>query len=102
MGRRNTFVVARFDLGGGDTKLATINLRSVKLHTTKPPHPYTCGDVGERDASDTITTTVDTTVTDPVYFQVFEAPAPDPLNDEAFRVVAAQPMEKLLAGRSLH
>ena len=34
LGRRRTFLVARFDLGGGDMKVATINIRSVKLHTT--------------------------------------------------------------------
>ena len=39
-----------------------------------------------------MTTTGDTTVTDPVYVQIFEAPAPDSLNDEEFRVVVAQPM----------
>ena len=33
LGMRSTFVVIRFDLGGGDTKVATINIRSVKLHT---------------------------------------------------------------------
>ena len=45
-------------------------------------------------ASVTTTTTGDTTITDPVSVQVFEVPAPDPLNDEAFRVVVAQPMAK--------
>ena len=34
LGRRRNFVVARFDLGGGAMKVATINIRSVKLHTT--------------------------------------------------------------------
>ena len=33
LGRRRAFFVARFDLGGGDTNLATINIRSVKLQT---------------------------------------------------------------------
>ena len=39
-------------------------------------------------------TTGDTAVTDPVSVQFFEAPAPDPFSNEAFRVVVAQPMEK--------
>ena len=46
-------------------------------------------------AAATTTTTGDTTVTDPVYVQVSEEPAPDPLNDEAFRVVVAQPMPEM-------
>ena len=75
-------------------KVATINIRSVKLHTPEPPCPYTGGDGGERSSAATTTTTGNTTVTDPVYVKVFEAPVPDPLNDEAFRVVVAQPMEK--------
>ena len=70
-------------------KVATTNIRSVKLYTTEPPRPSTGGDGGERAAAATTTTTGDTTVTDPVSVQVFEAPAPDPLNDEAFRVVVA-------------
>ena len=73
-------------------KVATINISSVNLHTLEPPSPATVGDGVERDASTTTTTTGDTTVTDPVTIQVFEAPAPDPLNNEAFRVVVAQPM----------
>ena len=92
LGRRRTFVVARFDLGRGDMKVAAINIRSVKLHTPEPPRPSTSGDGGERDDAATTTTTGDTTVTDPVSVQVFEAPAPDPLDDEAFRVVVALPM----------
>ena len=32
-GRRRTSVIVKFDLGGGDMKVATINIRSVKLHT---------------------------------------------------------------------
>ena len=94
LGRRRTFVVARFDLGGGDTKVATINIRSVKLHTPEPPRPSTGGDDGERAAAATTTATVDTTVTYPVSVQVFEVPEPEPLNDEAFRVVVAQPMDE--------
>ena len=89
LGRRRTFVVARFNLGGGDMKVATINIRSVKLHTPEPLPPATNSDGGERAAAATTTTTGDTTITDPVSVQVFEAPSPDPLIDEAFRVVVA-------------
>ena len=32
-GRRRNFVAAKFYLSGGDTKVATINIRSVKIHT---------------------------------------------------------------------
>ena len=32
-GRRRTFVVGKFDLGGGAMKVTTINIRSVELHT---------------------------------------------------------------------
>ena len=46
LGRRRTFVVARFDLGGGAMKVATINIRSFKLHTPEPTCPSTGGDVG--------------------------------------------------------
>ena len=89
-GSHSDFVVVKFDPGGGDMKVATINTRSVNIHTTEPLLPDTDGDGGERaDASTTTTTTGDTTVTDPVSVQVFEAPAPDPLYDEAFRVVVA-------------
>ena len=41
-----------------------------------------------------MTTTGDTTITNLVSVQVFEAPAPPPLNDEAFRVVVAKKMAK--------
>ena len=92
LGRRRNFVVKRFDLCGGAMKLATINIRSAKLHTPEPPRPSTDGDGGERAAADTTTTTGDTTITYPVSVQVFEAPAPYPLNGEAFIVVVAQPM----------
>ena len=34
LGRHKTFAVARFDLGGGAMKVATINIQSVKLHNT--------------------------------------------------------------------
>ena len=80
--------------------MATINIRSVKLHTPEPLHPATDGDGGERDADATTCTTGNTTITHPVSVQVFEAPAPDHLNDEAFRVVVTQPMAKT-PGRSL-
>ena len=89
---RSTFVVAKFDLGGGDMKLTTINVGSVKLHTLEPLRPATDGDGGERADADTTTTTGETTITYPVSVQVFEPPAPDPLNDEAFRVVVAHTM----------
>ena len=101
LGWRRTFVVAKFDLGGGDTKVTTINIRSVKLHTPESLRPATDGDGGYRDATNTTTTTGDTTIKDPVYVQVFEAPEPDPLNDEAFRVVVAQPMVET-PGRPLY
>ena len=92
LGRRRTFVVAIFDLGGGAMKVATINNRSVDLYTPEPSRLSTGGDGGERAAAATTTTTGDTTITDPVSVQVFEVTAPDPLNDEAFRVAVAHPM----------
>ena len=73
-------------------KAATINIRSVKLHTPEPLHPTTDGDCGEGDNDSTMTNTGDTTITDTLSVQVFEVPAPDPLNYESFRVVVAQPM----------
>ena len=75
-------------------KVYTINIRSVKLHTPEPPRPSTGGDGWERDAATTMTTTGDTTITYPVSVQFFEATTPEPLNDERFRVVVAQPMYK--------
>ena len=75
-------------------KVASIKIRNVKLNNLEPTRTYTGGDGGERAAAATKTTNGDTTVTDPVYVQVFEAPALDPLNDEAFRVVVAQPMDE--------
>ena len=71
LGRRTTLVVARFDLGGGAMKVATINIRSVKLHTTEPPCPSNSGDGGERAASATTTTTGGITITDPVSVNFF-------------------------------
>ena len=81
-------------------KVATINIRSVKLHPPEPTPPSTDGCGGERDASVTTTTTGDTTFTDPVSIKIFNAPAPYPLNDEAFRVVVSHPMAKM-SGRPL-
>ena len=75
-------------------KVATINILSVKIHTPETPLPYTGGDGGERAAASATTTTGDKTVTYSVSVQVFEAPVPDPLNDESFRVVVAQPMSE--------
>ena len=46
LGRISNFVVAKFDLGGGDTKVATSNIRSVKIHTREPLCPDTDGDGG--------------------------------------------------------
>ena len=61
--------------------MATIKIRTFKLHTTEPLHPATYGDGGERAAAATMITTGYTTITDPVSVKVFEAPAPDHLND---------------------
>ena len=36
-GRRRTFVIANFNLSGGVTKKATVNIRSVKLVPPPPP-----------------------------------------------------------------
>ena len=91
LGRRRTFVVAKFDLGGGDMKVATINIRSVKLQNTEPILTATGVDGGERDAaSATRTTNGYTIVTYQVSVQVFDATALEPLNDSEFRVVVAQ------------
>ena len=95
LGRCRTFIVAKFYLGGGAMKVATINIRSFNIHTLETTSTSTGADGGKRAAASTTTTTVDTTVTDPVSVQVFESPAPDPLNDEAFRVVVAQPMSEM-------
>ena len=95
LSRRRNFVVARFDLGGKSMKAATINIRSVKLHTPEPPCPFNGGDGVKRDAAASTNTNGDTTVAYTVSVQFFEAPAPDPLNYEAFRVVVAQPMVKM-------
>ena len=81
-------------------KVSTINIRSFKLHNTEPPRPSTSVYCAERAAAVTTTTTGDTTVTDPVSVQFFEVPSPDPLNDEAFRLVVAQPIAET-SGRPL-
>ena len=101
LGRRRTFVVTRFDLGGGAVKVATVNIWSVKLHTPEPPRSSTVGDGGKRAVSVTTTIDGDTTVTYPVSVQLYGAPAPDPLNEEAFRVVVAQPMSET-TGRPIY
>ena len=75
-------------------KAATIKIHSVKLHIPEPPRPSTGGDGGERSAASTTTNNGETTVTDTVSVQVFEAPAPDPMKYESFRVVVAQPAYK--------
>ena len=82
-------------------KVATINIRIVKLHNPEPRCTDTDGNDGERAAAATTTTTGDTTITDPVSVQVFQAPAPEPLHDEAFIVVVAQPMAEN-TGRPLY
>ena len=80
LGRRRTFVVARFDLVGGAMKVDIINIWSVKIHTPEPPSPSTGVDDGYRASAATTTATGDATITYLVYVQVFEAPAPDTLN----------------------
>ena len=47
-------------------KVATINIRSFKIHTPEPLRPATGIDGGERVAATTTPTTRDTTVTYPV------------------------------------
>ena len=66
LGRRRTFVIAKFDLGGGDMKVITINMRSFKIHTLEPLCPVTYGGGEEKYAAATTITTGDTTITDPV------------------------------------
>ena len=75
-------------------KVAIIHIRSVKIQTQGP----LCNDSdygGDRYAAATTTTNGGTTITDPVSIRVFEAPAPDLFNDEAFRVVVAQPISEM-------
>ena len=93
-GIHRTFVVTKLDLDGGDMNVTTINIRSVKLHTPEPLHHATDGYGGERDAAATMPNTGDTTITDPVLIRFFKSPAPEPLNDEAFRVAVSQPMTR--------
>ena len=76
--RHRNFVVAKSDLGGGNMKLTTINIRSFKLHTPENLHSANGGDGGDRDAATTTTTTGNTTITDPVSIRVLETPALDP------------------------
>ena len=70
----------------------TINISSFKLHTPEPLCLDTYGFGRYRDASSATTNTGGTSITDPVYVQVLEVPAPDPFNDKSFIVVAVQPM----------
>ena len=63
-------------------KVATIIIWSVNIHTTEPPRLSTGGDGGVRAAAATTPTTGYTTIKYPVSVKVFEASAPDPLNDE--------------------
>ena len=46
LGRRMTFVVAISNLGRGAMNVATINIWSVKLHTSEPHRPSNGGDGG--------------------------------------------------------
>ena len=101
LGRHRTFIVENNCLGGGDVKVSTINIGSVKFYTPEPLCPDTDGDGEDRAAATTMTTTGDTNIIDPVSIRVFEATVPDPLNDEALRVVVAQSMEKT-PGRTLY
>ena len=75
-------------------KVDTINISSFKLHTPEPLCLDTYGFGRYRDASSATTNTGGTSITDPVYVQVFEASAPNPFNDKIFIVVIAQPMAK--------
>ena len=56
LGRRRNYVVEKLDLCGGDMKVATISIGSVKIHTMEPLHPATGDDVGDRAASATTIT----------------------------------------------
>ena len=46
IGYAQEFFVAKFDLDGGDMKVDTTNIRSVKLNTPEPPRPSTGDDGG--------------------------------------------------------
>ena len=60
-------------------KVATINIRSVKLHTPEPLCPATDGDGGERAVASTTATNGDTTTVYPVSIQIIEELEPEPL-----------------------
>ena len=57
LGRRRNLFVAKFDLNGGDMKVTTINIRSVKLHNAETICPDNHGYGGERAVAATTTTT---------------------------------------------
>ena len=42
-GRSRTFFIAKFDLDGGEMKVSTINITSVRIHTLEPLSPDTDG-----------------------------------------------------------
>ena len=94
LGRHSTFVVTKFYLGGGDTKVATINVRSFNIHTPEPLHLATDRDDGGKADAATTSTTGDTKIIDSASVKFFDTPEPDHLNDEAFIVVVAEPMVK--------
>ena len=62
LGRCRNFVVAKFYLGGGDMKVATINISSVNLHAQESLRPVTDGDGWDRAADSTTNTTGDTNI----------------------------------------
>ena len=61
--------LGRRDLGGGDTKVAIFNIRSVKINNTESLSPATYGDGWERADAATTNTTGETTITYPVSVQ---------------------------------
>ena len=71
LGRRRNFFISKSDFGGLDMKVATINIRSVKIHTPEHLCPAADGDVGETAVSTTTTNTGETTTTYPVTVEVF-------------------------------
>ena len=75
-------------------KVATINIRSVKIHTPETLGTATDGYGGQKTAYSTTTTTGDTIITDPVSIRIFEVLELDPLNHEAFIEVVAHPKSK--------
>ena len=44
LGRRRNVLIEKIDLGGGNMKVTTINIRSVKIHTPGPLRTDTDGD----------------------------------------------------------